>query len=90
MNKCKCGKYMSEYEVNKFGGVCKDCYFENWNDKPELSKEEILTKIRQRKNLINQYDKLNYETNSNMYDRAIEIYTEDLINLYKKLKEVER
>ena len=29
MNKCKCGKYMSEYEVNKFGGVCTDCYFEH-------------------------------------------------------------
>ena len=90
LNKCKCGKYMSEYEVNKFGGVCTDCYFEHWSDKPELSKEEILTKIRQRKNLINQYDRLNYETNSNMYDRAIEIYTEDLSNLYKKLKEAEK
>ena len=90
MNKCKCGKYMSEYEVNKFGGVWTDCYFEHWSDKPEPNKEEILTKIRQRKNLINQYDKLNYETNSNMYDRAIEIYTEDLSNLYKKLKEVEK
>lgn len=90
MNKCKCGKYMSEYEVNKFGGICIDCYFEGWSDKPELSKEEILTKIRQRKNLINQYDRLNYETNSNMYDRAVEIYTEDLINLYKKLKEMEK
>ena len=81
---------MSEYEVNKFGGVCTDCYFEHWSDKPELSKEEILTKIRQRKNLINQYDKLNYETNSNMYDRDIEIYTEDLINLYNKLNEAEK
>ena len=90
MNKCKCGKYMSKYEVNKFGGVCTDCYFEHWSDKPELSTKEILTKIRQRKNLINQYDKLNYETNSNMYDRAIEIYTEDLSNLYKKLKEMEK
>ena len=90
MNKCKCGRYMSGYEVNKFGGVCTDCYFEHWSDKPKLSKEEILTKIRQRKNLINQYDKLNYETNSNMYDKAIEIYTEDLSNLYKKLKEVEK
>ena len=90
MNKCKCGKYMSEYEVNKFGGVGTDCYFEHWSDKPELRKEEILTKIRQRKNLINQYDKLNHETDSNMYDRAIEIYTEDLSNLYKKLKEVEK
>ena len=90
LNKCKCGKYMSGYEVNKFGGVCTDCYFEHWSDKPELSKEEILTKIRQRKNLIDQYDRLNYETNSNMYDRAIEIYTEDLSNLYKKLKEMEK
>ena len=81
---------MSGYEVNKFGGVCTDCYFEHWSDKPKLSKEEILTKIRQRKNLINQYDKLNYETNSNFYDKAIEIYTEDLSNLYKKLKEVEK
>ena len=89
MNKCKCGKYMSEYEVNKFGGVCTDCYFEHWSDKPESSKE-ILNKIRQRKNLINQYDRLNCETNSNMYDRAIETYTEDLSNLYKKLKEVEK
>ena len=90
MNKCKCGKYMSEYEVNKFGGVCTDCYFEHWSDKPELSTKEILTKIRQRKNLINQYDRLNHETNSNMYDEAIEIYTEDLINLYNKLKEAEK